>query len=232
MAYPAAAMRACNTGPFSSTSTATGHFAAGDPYVITDSAGTLRLHRAGPGHLHGRHRPAGRLPRDGTRAATFKVTITTDGTAITGKNFGEFLPLPDLTTSAVSFTPAERPRRRPAGHGHMDRDEPGQRPGRGELGRRRLPVADADPGRRRPAADDSRRTTAAWPRASRTPARPRWRFRPCSGTFYVIVQADDRNQVFEGPFGANQSAKIAASAVTLTITVRRCSPLASPRAAN
>ena len=114
----------------------------GESYVLTDAAGHYDFTGLAPGTY-----TVTIVPQTGYNqtapAATYTVTITTDGTAITGENFGEQLPLPDLTSLRGLVRSHRQRQRRPAAHRHLDRDQPGQRRGRRQLDGRRLPVADA-----------------------------------------------------------------------------------------
>ena len=184
----------------------------GESYVLTDATGHYDLTGLTPGSY-----TVSIVPETGYHqtapAATYTVTITTDGTAITGENFGEQLPLPDLTTSTVSFTPT----------GSADVGRPltvtwtvtnqGNGVGAGSW-------TDAVYLSPTPALSAAAVLLATAPHngglvagqaysGSATAALP-----PLPGTYYLIVQADTRNQGFEGAFGAHQASGIADASST------------------
>ena len=45
-----------------------------------------------------------------------------------------------------------------------------------------------------------------------------------TGTYYVIVQADWRNQVAEGDFGGNEAGKVATSSSTVNVSIPTLTP--------
>src|SRR5262249_47206090 len=79
----------------------------GEPFVLTDSTGHYSFTGLTPGTYTVAIMPQPAYQETGPASpGTYSVTITTDGTAVTGKDFGELLPLPDLSTSGVTFSPA------------------------------------------------------------------------------------------------------------------------------
>ena len=168
----------------------------GESYVLTDANGDYDFTGLAPGTY-----TVAIVPETGYHqtapAATYTVTITTDGTAITGENFGEQLPLPDLTTSAVSFTPTGSANiglpltvnwtvtnqgNGIAAGSWTDAVYLSPTPALG-AGAVLLATAPHNGGLAAGQAYSGSTTTA---------------LPPLPGTYYLIVQADTRNQVFEG----------------------------------
>ena len=194
----------------------TGQITPDDPYVVTDSTGHYAFTGLSPGTY-----TVAVVPQAGyqqtTPASTYTVTFTADGTAITGKDFGEEYPLPGLTTSAVSFTPSSgAPGQAVTVTWNVTNQGNSAAAGSWEDAVYLSPTPTLGAGAEFLTAvpHNGGLATGHPYTGTATVELP-----PLPGAWYVIVQADWRNQVFEGAFGANQAAKVAASTSTLTIAV-------------
>jgi len=79
----------------------------GEDQVVTDAQGNYVFRNLVPGTYTVTIVPqAGYHQTVPTGPNTYTVTITADGTAVTGQDFGEVVALPDLETTNVSFSPA------------------------------------------------------------------------------------------------------------------------------
>jgi hypothetical protein len=188
---------------------------------VTDASGNYELTNLAPGTY-----TVAIVPQAGyvqtTPASSYTVTITADGTQITGKNFGEELPLPDLATSGVTFSPTGAGPGQSLGVSWVVQNQGnGAAVGSWEdaiylsptptLGTSAVLLTTAP--RSGGLALNGQYTGSA---TVSLPALP--------GTWYVIVQADFRNQVNEGAFGANKANNTAASTSTLLLTIPTIMP--------
>jgi RHS repeat-associated protein len=193
-----------------------GRLDPGEAYVLTDANGNFNLTDLTPGTCTVRI-----VPQPGnvqtTPATAYTVTIAADGTQVTGKNFGEQMQLPDLANATVAFSPMN------AGPGQSTTvtwhvTNQGNGPASGNwvdavylsptptlgAGAELLGVAVHSGGL---AVNASYTGTATLP------------LPPALGTWYVVVQADYRNQINEGAYNANKANNVAASASTLTLSI-------------
>src|SRR5262249_4872445 len=84
-----------------------GQLDPGESSVVTDSTGHYSFTGLTPGTYTVAIVPPANFSRTlPASSATYSVTITTDGQAIAGDEFGVVLLLPDLATSSVSFNPS------------------------------------------------------------------------------------------------------------------------------
>jgi RHS repeat-associated protein len=198
----------------------TGKLTTDDPSVITDATGHYSIQGLAPGTYTVVIVPqAGYVQTTPTSPLTYTVTITTDGTAITGKNFGEELPLPDLATSNVTFTPATgAPGQAVTVSWTVSNQGTGAAAGSWQDAVYLSPTPTLGAGAVRVATGAHNGGLAAINgqyTGTATVTLP-----PTQGMYYVIVQADWRNQLSEGPFAAsNSSSKVAVSTSTLTVAV-------------
>ncbi len=200
---------------------ANGQFDSSDPYALTDLTGNYSLNGLTPGTY-----AVAIVPQPGYTqtmpAGTYSVTIATDGTTISGKDFGEVIPIPDLANSAVSFTPASAS----AGQSitvHWTVKNQGNTAAVGSwedaiflsptptlgVGALLLTTVPHNGG----LALNGQYAGIADVALPATP-----------GDWYVIVRADSRNQVQEGDFGTNKSNNVAASASTVNISIPTLAP--------
>jgi RHS repeat-associated protein len=198
-----------------------GRLDPGEESVITDASGHYAFNDLPPGTY-----TVAAVPQSGytqTTPSSYTVTITADGQAVTGKDFGEVRLLPDLAASGVAFSPASAGPGQPvtvtwqvanSGRGAaagswVDAIYLSPTPTLGPDARLFTTVPHG--GGLAAGQSYSGSTTLALPPVPQ-------------GTDYVIVQADWRNQVNEGSFGANKANNIAASSSTLGVTVPALTP--------
>ena len=192
---------------------------AGEESVISDSLGSLRIQRSDAGDVHRLTRAPGRLFRDLACDARHSHGDRRLRRPIRHRRGLRPVPAAARPGGLRGLVHSERQReRRPATQRHLDRDQSRQRRGRRQLDRCRLPIADQrlgagavllttvpHNGGLAGGQSYTGRTTTVLP--------------PLPGSYFVIVQADTRNQVFEGAFGANKSNDVARASSTLIVSV-------------
>jgi hypothetical protein len=196
----------------------TGQLTADDPSVITDANGNYAFQGLKPGTYNLVAVPQlGYVQTTPTSPLTYTVTIGTDGAAITGKNFGEALPLPDLETSNVSFSPAASgPGQQVTFGWTVTNQGNAAAPGSWQDAIYLSPTATLGAGAQllSTVSHDGGLGVNTEYNGSASLALP-----PLTGTWYVIVRTDWRNQVNEGAFHANKGNNMAVSSSTLGIAV-------------
>jgi YD repeat-containing protein len=197
----------------------TGKISADDPTVLTDTSGNYSFTGLTPGTYTVVVVPqAGHVQTTPTAPASYTVTVATDGTAITGKDFGEELPLPELVASNISFSPTSSGPGQPVTFSWTVTNQ-GNAAAAGSW-------EDAIYLSPTPTLGSSAELIATVPHTGGLAVNGNYagsttvNLPPVAlGSYYAIVQADWRNQVFEGPFLAHESEKIAVSASTLSVSV-------------
>lgn len=191
----------------------------GEDLAVSDAAGGYALRGLTPGTYavaikpqagYGRTAPAG--------SDTRVVTIANDGDTVAGQDYGQARLIPDLAASGVSVSPTVTGPGQPLTVSWTISNL-GSGPATGNwvdsvylsttptLGPDALRVAAIpNPG---PIAAGATYSTS---QTVNLPAIP-------PGTYYVIVQSDSRNQIHEGPFGANRSNNLATAPSTVNLTI-------------
>lgn len=199
-----------------------GRLDPGEARVITDAGGNYAFRGLTPGTytvavVPQTVPPPGYTQTLPTSPATYSVTINSDGTTIGGKDFGEFLPLPDLATSAVTFTPTSAaPGQTISVSWTVTNQGSAVAPGSWQDVIYLSPTPTLGPNAQLLTtvvhngglAINGQYTGNAM---VTLPAQ--------EGAWYVLVRADSRRQVFEGDFGANKANNLAASADTLSVSI-------------
>ena len=196
-----------------------GQLDAGEQSVVTDATGHYQFTDLAPGTYtvaivpqagYQQTLPAGAAP-------TYSVAITTDGTAVTGKDFGETRPLPDLAVQTVSL-PASGGVGQPISVSWTVANQ-GSAAANGSW-------QDAVYLSTKPTLDGSavllddvahngglaKGATYTGTDTVDVPALP-------VGNYYLIVDTDRRDQVFEGDLNANKANNVAASTGTMSVTL-------------
>jgi YD repeat-containing protein len=190
----------------------------GEPEVVTDGQGNYDFRNLTSGTYTVRIVPeAGYTQTLPVSPQSYSVTIAADGTAITGKDFGEFLPLPDLAASNVTFNPTSAVASQTATISWTVSNQ-GNSPAVGGW----QDAAYLSP---TPTLNPSAQLLTIAPHNADLAANQSYTgnatvaLPPMPGTWYVVVQTDRRHQITEGFFGANRANDIAASASTLNLTI-------------
>lgn len=202
-------------------------FDQGEPNVITDSTGHYVLNGIRPGTY-----PLGAVAQPGyqrtlptpANGGLYSVTVASGGASIS-KDFGEYIPLADLKTSNVTFTPNSAAPGQSVNVSWTVKNQ-GNGPATGnwqdEIYLSPTPTLDKN-------AVILKTVTHAGPLAAGTQytANTSVQMPTLEGTWYVIVRSDRRGQVNEGTFGANKANNTAPSAATLTIAIPQLTLAAS-----
>ncbi|MDB5307932.1 MAG: repeat-associated core domain protein [Gemmataceae bacterium] len=190
----------------------------GEASVMTDAAGRFAFTGLAPGTYR-----VAVVPQPGyvrtlpATSATYSVTVAADGQALTGKDFGEALPLPDLSTSGVSVSPTSGAPGQSATIAWTVKNQ-----GNAAAAGNWQDAVYLSPTRTLSAASQVLTTVpheGGLAAGQQYAGSAQAELPPLPGTWYVIVQADRRGQVNEGAFHANKSNNVAASAFTLAITI-------------
>jgi RHS repeat-associated protein len=188
----------------------------GDPFAITDASGNYSLSNLTPGAYRIQVVPEAGYTQT-TPSGSYSVTIASDGTQVSGKDFGEYVALPDLAAGSVSFSPATAaPGQAVTVSWTVKNQGSGPADGSWQDTVYLSPTSTLGPSSQlvaTPAHDGGLAPNASY-NASTQVILP-----PIQGTFFVIVQTDSRDQVNEGAFGSNKANNVAASSSTLTIAV-------------
>lgn len=189
----------------------------GEDAVITDAVGDYRFHGLEAGTYSVNIVPQAGWQRTAPLAAGgHTVTILADGSVISGKDFGEFQPLPDLVASGVSASPALVNLGAPTTV-HWTVVNNGTAPATGSW-------QDAVFLSPTPTLGPGATLVKTVPYVGGLSIGGQYTgsaviVPPAEGSWYAIVRTDRRNQVAEGVFGANKANNVSASMTALEVQV-------------
>lgn len=190
---------------------------AGEAMALTGPTGQYALTNLAPGAYTVAVAPQPGYNRTLPATGTYRVTIPAGGATVTGMDFGEVQPLPDLAATGVTVAPAAAAPGQAVTVGWTVTNG-GSVPATGSWQDAIFlsPTPTLGPGAVLVKTVSHVGGLAAGAQYAGTAAVP---LTVGEGDWYVVVVADRRNQVDEGPFRTNRANNLAASASAVAVTI-------------